>query len=624
VSTSLYSGASGIALGVGLDGDIQGLWGGATGLMSGFAGSSPYSGSSLYLDFLTPSLDTRITFTRGSNATLVDSTGKIVYAPVNLLLQSQTFDNAAWTKSGSSIVTGAAANPVDGALNAQKLMENTSTGQHRVFNTIGIAYNASTTFCFSVYVKAAERSFVYIRLNNGGGDFVTCFVNLITGAITTVTGAGSVAATNVGNGWWRIAAIGTSATSTAVSGYVATATSGSVVSYTGDGTSGIFIWGAQLEPLTYQTTPSTYVATTSAAYYGPRFDYDPVTLAPKGLLIEEQRTNLLLYSEQFDNAAWTNSGATVTANSIAAPSGEISADTIARTTSTADAIYNTIAFTGDGVKTVSIWIKKGTSPSPLIALLDATASTYRLWADVTWSGTTPSLAFTNGSLISSTNYGNGWWRLELATTAVTAANANRLYIYAGRTGSVNGDTVYCWGAQAENATFATSYIPTVASQVTRSADVATMTGTNFSSWYNQPQGTFVASYTATADTTFRSFFEASDAARNNFVRIRAQNPTPTTALVLGEVVSGGVTQATMQPATVAIGNLTSAVTYAVNNFATALNGGTVVSDTSGSLPVGVDRLVLTGGSFFNGQTWLRSIVYYNTRLADFQLQALTA
>jgi hypothetical protein len=388
----------------------------------------------------------------------------------------------------------------------------------------------------------------------------------------------------------------------------------SYVAYTGDGTSGIFIWGAQLEPVTYQTTPGTYNATTTAAYYGPRFDYDPVTLAPKGLLIEEARTNLLTYSEQF--GLWTNSGATVTANSIVAPSGETSADTIVRAGFTSDAIYNTATFTGDGVKAVSIWIKKGTSPSTLIALLDATVSVYRLWADITWSGTTPSLAFTNGSLISSTNYGNGWWRLELATTAVTAANPNRVYIYPGRTGSTNGDTVYVWGAQAENATFATSYIPTVASTVTRSADVATMTGTNFSSWYNGSAGTFVTSADVFSVAAGDKYVVTID---GNAGRIHYVSTATMSSFDGTNVVSSGQT-------TTANSVFNTSVAWSGSTMSVCANGAAVVGGNfDGSWGTTSLHLGGTSGSGtapMNGH--IRQIAYYNTRLTNTELQTLTA
>ena len=101
-----------------------------------------------------------------------------------------------------------------------------------------------------------------------------------------------------------------------------------VTSFTGDDTSGIYLWGAQLSDSASLDAyvPNNGAAPTAAAYYGPRLDYDPVTLQPKGFLVEEARTNLLLRSEEFDNANWTKSRATVTANAATAPDGTSNAD----------------------------------------------------------------------------------------------------------------------------------------------------------------------------------------------------------------------------------------------------------------------------------------------------------
>jgi hypothetical protein len=626
VSVGLYSGVSGLALGTGLYKNVSGLWSGASGLIDGFGGGSPFGGASLYLNFLAGApLDSRVTFSRGTNATLVDATGKITYAPANLLLQSQTFDNAAWTSFRSSVSPNSVVAP-DGSLTADLIIPDTSTiNAHGSYTTSMITVANSTAHIVSVYAKAMGYNFLNMYFP-GSTSSVGAMFNLATGVVgskgASVT---SSTMTSVGDGWYRCSmTVTTSGTTADIRVYAGISDNGdgTTPAYAGNGTSGIAVWGAQLEPVTYQTTPSTYNATTSAAYYGPRFDYDPVTLAAKGLLIEEQRTNLVTYSDQF--GSWVNSGATVTANTIAAPSGETSADTIARATSVSDSVYNSVTFTGDAVKTISVWIKKGTSPSSLINLYDATATVYRLWADVTWSGTTPVLAFTNGSLISSTNYGNGWWRLELAATTVTAANTNRFYIHPGRTGSVNGDTVYCWGAQAENATFATSYIPTVASQVTRSADVATMTGTNFSSWYNQTEGTLFAQATifglnVTAASGISALSNGTSAENTAMFRSGGANN------LTGEMRDGGVTQATF---TTPLGSqpFNVALAYATNNTNLAQNGAVQTTDTVCTTPT-ADRLLLgsvySAGDFpLNGH--IRQIAYYNTRLPNAQLQALTA
>jgi hypothetical protein len=182
-----------------------------------------------------------------------------------------------------------------------------------------------------------------------------------------------------------------------------------------------------------------------------------------------------------------------------------------------------------------------------------------------------------------------------------------------------GSGVYLWGAQFEAGAFATSYIPTVASTVSRSADVATMTGTNFSSWYNQSEGTFVVASAPYSAGNFTSA-SATDGSTNNRVQVTSSN---TIQFLVG---TGGVVQAILDAGTVNGGatNLTAGA-YRVNDFAASINGSAVATDTSGTIPT-VTRLDvgnLSGfAEFLNGH--LRAIAYYNTRLPNTQLQTLTA
>jgi hypothetical protein len=177
-----------------------------------------------------------------------------------------------------------------------------------------------------MYVKAGTYTFFQIYLNNQGGEWANF---TLTGAGTaTANGACTASIVAAGDGWYRVSMTYT-AGGTDRRPFFAMAASGTATraqSWTATGTETLFIWGAQLEPVTYQTVPGPYVATTSAAYYGPRFDYNPVTLAPLGLLIEEARTNLALYSAQFDDAWWAKIGATITANTTTAPDGTAGAD----------------------------------------------------------------------------------------------------------------------------------------------------------------------------------------------------------------------------------------------------------------------------------------------------------
>jgi hypothetical protein len=593
-----------------------GLWGGAAGFDAGLQ-------ASLYLNFLAGApLDPRITFTRGSNATLVDSTGKITYAPANLLLQSQTFDNASWTKDAGTITANATTAP-DGTSTADKFVATATTAFHGLYQSV---IGTVASYTYSVYAKAAEYS--KLQLANGSAGTWSATFDLATGA-TIATGGTAVLSSSIqsaGDGWYRCSVTFTgAATNTAHSatGYPNTgATLNNFgASYTGNGTSGVFLWGAQLEPVTYQTTPSTYVATTTAAYYGPRFDYDPVTLAAKGLLIEEQRTNLLLQSQTFDNASWTKTGSTISANATTAPDGTLTADKlqVANTTSSQKNVGQTV---GAISTTYADTVYAKASELSWLVINQYDGSDRRTWFNLS-NGTVGTTAAGTTATIEALS--NGWYRCRAVRLMGTGsiqlvlnvADADNSAVFVGTV----GQGIFLWGAQREAGSFATSYIPTVASQVTRSADNASMTGTNFSSWYNQTEGTFVASFQNVVDTVGggKVVFSANDGTNNNRIAM-----ITTSALVEGRIVVGGVATNPAQRAITPNAVAKSAIGAAAGNAAQFTNGVLNSQVTPSSLPT-VNRLEIganLASTFLNGH--IRSITYYNTRLSNATLVSLTA
>lgn len=176
--------------------------------------------------------------------------------------------------------------------------------------------------------------------------------------------------------------------------------------------------------------------------------------------------------------------------------------------------------------------------------------------------------------------------------------------------------------QLELGSFATSYIPTAASSVARSADTASMTGANFSSWYNQSEGTFVAnsrcggisvaSFAAHAGEISSNFYV--DAARYQAGEVRAL------------IVNSGINQSniTLSPSIVFGQIYKTAHAYKINDIAGVANGGTVQTDTSATIPT-VNTLYIGNSSnnyFLNGH--LAYLVYYPQRLPNATLQSLTS
>jgi hypothetical protein len=561
-----------------------------------------------------------VTFTRGSNATLVDSTGKITYAPANLVLQSQTFDNASWIKTRSSVTADATTSP-DGTVNADKLVED-ATAANNHFTSQSVTTTA-IAYTFTVYAKAAERG--YVTLINSTVASGCCF-DLITGVVGVASGATPTASTitDVGNGWYRCSITVTATAASNAWRINVMASNSANTAYNGDGTSGIYIWGAQLEPVTYQTTAGPYVATTSAAYYGPRFDYDPVTLAAKGLLIEEARTNLLTYSEQFDNAAWIKTAGLVTANVATAPDGTSTMDAAANDIGVVRQVYQQVTAAVASIYTASVYLKAGTASSAGFTLRDATLGANLSITGVIVEGPGTLTATGSSSITVSGLSETEFTRVSVTlSSAAVAGNLLRFSIYpeSVSSGGSTGKNVLIWGAQLEAGAFATSYIPTVASQVTRSADVATMTGTNFSSWYNQSEGTFVVGFDIVSPSN-KWVYVANDGTATTYVGLDVASA----GNARFRVVIGGVSQAGLSSAAVISANtiIKQAGAYANNSFNQAVDGVLNSGDTSGSVPTVLQFIIgaqSSLGGFLNGH--IRQIAYYNTRLPNATLQALT-
>ena len=235
----------------------------------------------------------------------------------------------------------------------------------------------------------------------------------------------------------------------------------------------------------------------------PRIDFDPVTGKSLGLLIEEQRTNLLKYSEQFDNAAWTQTRTTIAANTIVAPDGTLTGDKLVEdtTASSSHILRSTSAtFAAGTAYTFSFFVKAAERSHTFFQFrIAAFTSNLGVVFDIANTAilSNAASAWATASIV---DVGNGWRRISVTATATANYTGNdAFYLYVMQDGITTAYTgngtsgVYIWGAQLESGAFPTSYIKTEASQVTRAADSASMSGANFSSW-NNTTGTLLAKY----------------------------------------------------------------------------------------------------------------------------------
>jgi hypothetical protein len=371
--------------------------------------------------------------------------------------------------------------------------------------------------------------------------------------------------------------------------------------------------------------PTPGAAPSSTAYYGPRFDYDPVTLLPRGLLVEEAKTNLLLRSETF-STTWANFGFTLDKN-YTAPDGQNNATKIIpdnATTLANNALQQDVSKAASSITyTVSIFAKAGEF-NRLRLLVRDTASgsnfaraTFNLGTKTVSDGPTVGGTFSAAS-VSYQDASEGFIRYCLTFTTGTEVSIRPVLVVFDAVATTGNGTsgIYAYGAQLEAGAFATSYIPTIASTVTRSADVATITGSLFSQWYNQPQGTFVVEAITSSRTTSSVTQEAIIDLSSTF---RAARGASSIAIgwFLGSstFMSSGVTAASTVVKT--------AGGYSAGNNAASTNGAAVTTDAGSTYGTATQMSVgnIGGGSFFNGH--IRSIRYVPVRAADFQLQQVT-
>lgn len=362
----------------------------------------------------------------------------------------------------------------------------------------------------------------------------------------------------------------------------------------------------------------------------PRIDFNPVTGECLGLLMEEQRTNLLTYSEQFDNAAWDKMNSTVTANSTVAPDGSSTADMLVENTNTSwHETGNGATLVAGTTYALSIYAKASSRTRVRLAgRFSASWTSLPIGVFDLLTGTVVTSTGASSAVIS--DAGNGWYRCTIfGTTSATVAGLVVSLVQSGTTSSYTGDGtsgLYIWGAQLEQGSFPTSYTPTTSVQVTRAADAASMTGTNFSKWYKQEEGTLLVDYRRNSNKASGNQipFVVSDGTGNNIIAI-ADSANGSSDRVL--VIVGGVNQASLRSVDYTENQrMVRSIGYKKDDVSASINGSSAASDDLVLIP-SVNRLDIGYASYFSASRingYISRLSYYPKRLSNTNLQALAA
>lgn len=581
-----------------------------------------------------------ITFTRASSGSYYAANGDLRIAATNeprydYNLNSPLYQNMAlyseqaqtWGSTNFSVQSNVAIAP-DGAMSADKLVESSAVNVYHASSLTGGTIISGTAYTVSFYVKSAGRSQVIFGFDT---PYTTTYqygrFNLDTGVASVYLGSPTVSMTDVGNGWWRCS---TTATATATLKFYPgfqTLNSSGQNQYNGDGVSGVYVWGAQVN---IGSTALPYYKTTTTPY-------NQYNLG--GVLVEEQRTNGIRNNSMLGAVAGTPG--TLPTNwsySVGAITGLTSS--ILGTGVLQGVSYIDLRVVGTPSATGSQGVQIIFETATGIA-----ASASQTWSHSAWisiaSGSSSNIS---GFALNTQQYNAGVWVTEnntifTPTTVLTrysntvtfsssTTTAARPLVGFGVTSGQSIDITLRIGMpQSELGGFVTSPILTSGAAVTRSADI--MTATALSPWFNATQGTLYV-----------------ETLKNSIITPTATYPAPATFSAGGtnrmgpySTLTGAANQYRLNVTTAGAGVVElggastnvdvnviakQAYVYADNDYALCVNNSTAIPDTSGTVPI-VSQFDIgntTGNSnFFNG--WIRKVKYYPKRLTNAELQALT-
>ena len=562
---------------------------------------------------------------RTSPGTYIGSDGLLKTTTItskNLLTWTEDYTNSGWVKGGTTVTANTA---TYGTMTADTITATGST-THVVSRGSTVNFVSGVTYAISIYADAGTSSFLQIQGTStpfGANAFAN--FDLANGTVGTVGSSATASIELDTNGMYRCKLIITAIANGSGLQFlmVTSATAVRNESWVAIGTETILLGGSQVE---IGSTVTSYEKNVGWLF-PPRFTYDPVTLQPRGLLVEDTRINRTLHSNDFTNAVWTNtipgtSTRVNSNNSLGFMRGLITATSA-----------------GGGIRQVHSGLTTGISYALSFYIESAATSVLVLFENG---------AATFGSAHSVTiNPSNGTAGALTGFTSVRIVPFGPGYIYTLITGAAggalaaniewritnSGNSILLGRPQFElglsaGVGFSSSYIPTTTAVATRSADIPIIT-TAAAPWYNQTEGTFVVrfSYTEASsvlapNTRFALAVNDGTASNRHGIYNRsggvAQSGLTTTA---GSTTAAPGAGTSLEPNVVAI----AAYSYKENDFHFAFNGALGTPDDLGPVPTNITRLVIGGTGLANTALFgcIERIDYYPVKVTPAQLQQLS-
>jgi len=374
--------------------------------------------------------------------------------------------------------------------------------------------------------------------------------------------------------------------------------------------------------VTQRTGQSGSATSWTLGSYAPRFDHDPVTLASRGLLIEESRTNLIVQSENHPSISWTKTGVTVAAVTHTAPDGNTSSNLVSEDSSTGlHRLFQGSAYVSGTSYAISVFLKF--AGRQFVAITHpAVAANGTAIFDIQNGSVTLQQSGITASMI---QHPNGWWRCVVIGTSSTTSTQSHI-IQGSTTGGsltgsytgLNGSAFYIYGSHVEAGPFATSYIPTTIGTAVRSADVCSIANT--SPFWNSSEFTLFtnANFLSSGVDAYASNFNIT----SGFFGVRRPNTNQAIGIIRSSGVSADIPFGANGSFTT--GSMRMALAHSTGQQAGSLNGATAIQQNSAFVPSSNPpfNIGYSGTSaYING--YVLAIRYYRKRLPNAKLQALT-